>query len=240
MNRWRTRLDWILLIIGHSSTAPLWIRPTAPASGKAIPIAEFNDVAQKAGLTVTNVFGEKHSTVYILESTGTGVASSTTITMVARYFPREWNNVRRLGFNRAHKPPLSYNHDGTFSDVTEKAGLLGTGWGQGMRRDMTTMVGKIFTSPITERIVCTTIWSKFEEVAEKAGVAGDGNPGAAVAPSWITTCTPLDLVVANYAVFDLASLAPRGNTRPCLGRALLFCGPRGLASQQEHSLPQPG
>jgi len=58
---------------GHSSPR-LYGLDNRSSSGKAIPIAEFNDVAQKAGLTVTNVFGEKHSTVYILESTGTGVA----------------------------------------------------------------------------------------------------------------------------------------------------------------------
>ncbi len=69
-----TRLGRILLIIWPFVTAPIWIRPAATAPSKAIPIAEFNDIAQKAGLTATNVFGGKHSTTYILESTGTGVA----------------------------------------------------------------------------------------------------------------------------------------------------------------------
>jgi len=42
---------------------------------------------------------------------------------------------------------------------------------------MTTMVGKIFTSPITEDRLYHNLGGKFEEVAEKAGVAGDENPG---------------------------------------------------------------
>jgi len=129
-----TRLDWILLIIWPFVTAPLWIRPAAPASGKAIPVAEFNDVAQKAGLTVTNVFGEKHSTTYILESTGTGVA-------IFDYDNDGWpdiflvNGTTLEGFSASAAPTnhlYRNNHDGTFSDVTEKAGLLGTGWGQGV------------------------------------------------------------------------------------------------------------
>jgi hypothetical protein len=43
-----------------------------PASAK--PIADFTDVAAKAGLTMQNVFGGIETKKYIIETTGTGRA----------------------------------------------------------------------------------------------------------------------------------------------------------------------
>src|SRR5215467_10299571 len=43
-------------------------------SPQAPPIANFVDVAQKSGLTMTTVFGGKDTKKYIIETTGTGVA----------------------------------------------------------------------------------------------------------------------------------------------------------------------
>ncbi len=234
-----TRLYWILLIIWPFATAPLWIRPAAPPSGKAIPVAEFKDVAQKAGLTVTNVFGEKHSTTYILESTGTGVA-------IFDYDNDGWPDIflvngTTLGGFSASTAPTNHlyrnNHDGTFSDVTEKAGLLGTGWGQGVcvgdydndgREDLyVTYYGK-------NRLYHNLGGGRFEEVAEKAGVAGDGK-------TWGSGCAfldydrdgQLDLVVANYADFDLMHPAPPGKYPTCLWKGIaVFCGPRGLPASK--------
>ncbi|MGC2830440.1 MAG: hypothetical protein WB994_12430, partial [Candidatus Acidiferrum sp.] len=38
------------------------------------PIAHFTDIAKRAGLTVTEVFGGVNTKKYIIETTGTGVA----------------------------------------------------------------------------------------------------------------------------------------------------------------------
>jgi len=49
------------------------------------------------------------------------------------------------------------NHDGTFSDVTERAGLAHTGWGQGVCiGDYDNDGWKISMSPITVRMCCIT------------------------------------------------------------------------------------
>jgi len=66
-------LIWILFIVWLFA-ALVWISPAAPEPDKTVQAADFNDVAKKAGLTATNVFGEKDRTTYVLESTGTGVA----------------------------------------------------------------------------------------------------------------------------------------------------------------------
>src|SRR6266705_4246911 len=45
----------------------------AHAPAKPAPIADFTDIAKKAGLTAANVYGGKRSSTYILESTGTNI-----------------------------------------------------------------------------------------------------------------------------------------------------------------------
>ena len=49
------------------------------------------------------------------------------------------------------------NHDGTFTDVTEKAGLAIAVGGRACASATTTMMAsKIYTSPTTEKMFCTT------------------------------------------------------------------------------------
>ncbi len=238
MNSVHTRPGWILLLLLPFLAAPVWIRLAVPAPSKAVPMAEFNDVAQKAGLTATNVFGGKHSSTYILESTGTGVA-------IFDYNNDGWpdiflvNGTTLEGFPAATAPTnhlYRNNHDGTFSDVTEEAGLLGTGWGQGV------CVGDydndgwedVYVTYYGKNRLYHNLGGKFEEVAEKAGVAGDGK-------TWGSGCAfvdydrdgQLDLAIANYADFDLAHPAPPGKYPTCLWKGIaVFCGPRGLPAHQ--------
>ena len=83
---------------------------------------------------MTTVFGGKDTKKYIIETTGTGVA-------IFDYDNDGWpdiflvNGTTLEGFP-AGKAPTNHlyrnNHDGTFTDVTAKAGLTATGWGQGV------------------------------------------------------------------------------------------------------------
>ena len=230
----RTCLGWILFIVAPLVAARAWMRPASPTPDNAATIAEFEDLAQKAGLTATNVFGGKHSSTYILESTGTGVA-------MFDYDNDGWpdiffvNGTTLEGFPAGSAPTnhlYHNNHDGTFSDVTEKAGLLNTGWGQGV------CVGDydndgwedLYVTYYGKNRLYHNLGGRFEEVAETARVAGDGK-------RWGSGCAfvdydrdgRLDLAVANYADFDLAHPAPPGKYSTCLWKGIaVFCGPRGL------------
>ena len=46
----------------------------AAETAQSTPIANFTDIAEKAGLTIPNVFGGRNTKKYIIETTGTGVA----------------------------------------------------------------------------------------------------------------------------------------------------------------------
>ena len=198
-------------------------------------IAWFTDDAEKAGLTMQEIFGGVESKQYIIETTGTGVA-------IFDYDNDGWpdifvvNGTTLAGFPPG-KGPTNHlyrnNHDGTFTDVTVQAGLAGApGWGQGV------CVGDYDNDGWDDLYV--TYYGKnrlyhnnhgtFTEVAEKAGVAGTGK-------AWGSGCAfvdydrdgKLDLMVANYVDFDLAT-APKPGDRPtCLWKGVpVMCGPRGL------------
>jgi enediyne biosynthesis protein E4 len=197
-------------------------------------LANFVDVAEKSGLTMLNVFGGVETKKYIIETTGTGVA-------IFDYDNDGWpdifivNGTRLEGFADG-KGPTNHlyrnNHDGTFSDVTVKAGLTATGWGQGV------CVGDYDNDGWEDLFV--TYYGKnrlyhndrgvFAEVGEKSGVAGSGK-------SWGSGCAFVDydrdgfvdLIVANYVDFDLSSAPAPGERASCMWKGVaVMCGPRGL------------
>jgi hypothetical protein len=197
-------------------------------------IAYFTEVAQKAGLTAPIVFGGKDTKKYIIETTGTGAA-------IFDYDNDGWpdiflvNGTTLEGFSAGQAPTnhlYRNNHDGTFSDVTAKAGLNATGWGQGV------CVGDYDNDGWEDLYV--TYYGKnrlfhnqsgvFTEIAEKAGVAGSGK-------AWGTGCAwvdydrdgHLDLMIANYVDFDLATAPTPGERPSCVWKGVpVMCGPRGL------------
>jgi len=198
------------------------------------PIANFTDVAEKAGLTMQEIFGGVSTKKYIIETTGTGVA-------IFDYDNDGWPDIflvngTRLEQSAKGAAPSNHlyrnNHDGTFTDVTAKAGLVATGWGQGV------CVGDYDNDGWEDLYV--TYYGKnrlyhnqagvFTEVGEKAGVAGSGK-------AWGTGCAfvdydrdgQLDLVVANYVDFDLATAPAPGERPTCTWKGVpVMCGPRGL------------
>ncbi len=201
---------------------------------QATPIAYFIDTAEKAGLTMTNVFGGKDTKKYIIETTGTGVA-------IFDYDNDGWpdiflvNGTTLEGFPPG-KAPTNHlyhnNHDGTFTDVTAMAGLTATGWGQGV------CVGDYDNNGWEDLYV--TYYGKnrlyhnrdgvFTEVADTSGVAGTGK-------AWGTGCAfvdydrdgLLDLMVANYVDFDVSSAPAPGERASCVWKGVpVMCGPRGL------------
>jgi enediyne biosynthesis protein E4 len=210
----------------------------AAETGKTQPIANFTDIAEKAGLTISNVFGGKDTKKYIIETTGTGVA-------IFDYDNDGWpdiflvNGTTLEGFpaGKAAAPSnhlYRNNHDGTFTDVTTKAGLTANGWGQGV------CVGDYDNDGWEDLYV--TYYGKnrlyrnqngaFTEVADPSGVAGTGK-------AWGTGCAfvdydrdgLLDLMVANYVDFDVSTAPAPGERASCVWKGVpVMCGPRGLPS----------
>lgn len=211
-----------------SSQAP----PQKPKDGSNI--ANFEDIAEKAGLTAVNIFGGVATKKYIIETTGTGVA-------IFDYDNDGWldifvvNGTTLEGFPSGDAPTnhlYRNNHDGTFTDVTAKAGLIATGWGQGVCAGDYDNDGweDLYVTYYGKNRLFHNDHGVFTEVAEKAGVAGTGK-------AWGTGCAfvdynrdgHLDLMVANYVDFNVSTTPVPGEGSSCVWKGIaVMCGPRGL------------
>ena len=221
----------ILLCLLHVGSSAEQSKNTAPTGSVSV---HFTDIAEKAGLTMRNVFGGVDTKKYIVETTGTGVA-------VFDYDNDGWpdiffvNGTTLEGFPQG-KAPTNHlyrnNHDGTFTDITEKAGLIANGWGQGV------CVGDYDNDGWEDLYV--TYYGKnrlyhnqkgvFSEISNQAGVAGTGK-------AWGSGCAFvdydrdgfLDLVVADYVNFNVSTAPGPGERASCIWKgAPVMCGPRGL------------
>jgi enediyne biosynthesis protein E4 len=222
------------LIRRSGVASPLQAFPASLANPNQAPGVLFTDKAGAAGVTHKTIYGGEKSNKYLLETTGCGVA-------FFDYDNDGWmdlffvNGSRLEGFPKGQEPVnhlYKNNRDGTFTDVTEKAGLLHSGWGQGV------CIGDYDNDGFEDLFL--TYWGKnvlyhnngdgtFIDVSEKAGVAGNHT-------RWNTGCAfvdydrdgKLDLFIANYCDGD-PSTWPIPEVGPCLYKgALVACGPPGL------------
>jgi len=197
------------------------------------------DIAREAGLHSVCLFGGEAAKRWIIETTGCGIAFFD--------FDRDgWPDIFQVNGSLLEPIPKGQeptnhlyknNRDGTFTDVTEKAGLTRTGWGQGV------CVGDYDNDGWDELFV--TYWGQnvlyrnngdgtFTDVTTKAGLLQAGP-----LPRWNTGCAFvdydkdgfLDLFVANYVDLDLAKTPAAGSGQFCQWKGIpVMCGPRGLPS----------
>jgi len=225
----RPRGSWPNSLSDQEADPPRNSGPQSPDPG-----VSFLNVARESGLNVKTIFGAEQKNKYLLETTGCGVA-------FYDYDNDGWldiflvNGSRLEGFPPGAEPTshlFQNNRDGTFTDVTAKAGVAHSGWGQGV------CIGDYNNDGWEDLFV--TYYGKnvlyhnngdgtFTDVTQKAGVAGKGT-------RWNTGCAfvdydrdgHLDLFVANYIDLDLAT-APAPESGPCLYKGVLVaCGPPGL------------
>jgi hypothetical protein len=205
--------------------------PRPKASGRVFPVT-FTDVAAAAGLTAPQTAGGV-TKKYILEAMGSGVA-------FLDYDNDGWPDVFLVNGGRwqpAADGPSNRlyrnNRDGTFSDVTAKAGLLHSGWGQGVTAadfDNNGYDDLFVTEWGHNTLYRNNGDGTFTDLSRKAGVAGDAirwGSGAAFFDYDRDGFT--DLFVANYLDFDLKKTPLPGSSPNCKWLGLpVFCGPRDL------------
>src|SRR5690348_4702393 len=121
-----------MFLFGFLFSLLLASAPTSSSQATGSSVT-FTDVAQQAGVNFVNVFGGAKAKRYLLETTGSGVAW---IDYDRDGYPDLFlvNGTTIEGFPEGKAPTnhlFHNNRDGTFSDVTARAGLEHTGWGQG-------------------------------------------------------------------------------------------------------------
>jgi enediyne biosynthesis protein E4 len=216
-----------------SLAMPLQTVPVNTAATEPLGMS-FINIAREAGLNAKTIYGGEKKNKYLLETTGCGVA-------FYDYDHDDWldiflvNGWRLEGFPKGQEPVchlFKNNRDGTFTDVTLKAGVAKSGWGQGV------CVGDYDNDGHDDLFI--TYFGKnvlfhnngngtFTDVSEKSGVAGR-------AGRWNTGCAfvdydrdgHLDLFIANYIDMDLET-APTPDSGSCLYKSIqVACGPPGL------------
>ena len=211
-------------------------RPARPLpAGLVAPVVDFRDVAASAGLTGVGISGAERGKQYILETTGTGVAAfdydSDGLVDVLLV------NGSRLDGSGTLRHYLYRNLGGLkFEDVTEKAGLKHTGWGQGV------CAGDVDNDGHTDVLITNwgenTLWRNTgdghfaDETAQRGLRRG--------ASRWSTGCAfldydrdgDLDLFVAHYSAVDLKTTPKPGDKSACQWKGMaVVCGPRGLPAE---------
>ncbi len=200
----------------------------------------FADETVKAGLAGWRHRMGSPSKSLILETVGSGVA-------LLDYDHDGWLDIYLVNGSTweaeegtaaaPHAALFHNNHDGTFTDVTAKAGVANDRWGFGA------VVGDydndgwpdIFVSNYGKsRLFHNNHDGTFTDVAEKAGVTFDG---------WATGATwgdydgdgRLDLFVPGYVHFNMEDRPGHGNSAAlgdCQFRGTkVMCGPRGLKGE---------
>jgi hypothetical protein len=211
------------------------VKPVPRGKPSGLPFhARFTDVAGSAGLTVPVIYGGLTRKNYIVETVGCGVA-------FLDFDNDGWLDIFVLSGTRMEEPvPASSNRlyknnrDGTFSDVTEKAGLMRQGWASGVTVGDYNNDGfeDIFVTYYGQNVLYRNNGDgTFTDVTGESGLTYEG------AARWGSGCTfidydrdgHLDLFVANYVELHLDHV-PKPGANPFCGfnGVPVNCGPRGL------------
>ncbi len=195
--------------------------------------ARFVDIGTSAGLVQPVIYGGAERKDYILETVGCGCA-------FIDYDNDGWIDVFVLSGTQVAGPPAGAsnrlyknNRDGTFTDVTEKAGLRWTGWACAV------CTGDYNNDGFEDMLV--TYWGGFILYRNNGdGTFTDVTAESGFVPDktrWYSGCSfvdynldgHLDLFLASYLQFDFKGVPKPGESSNCNWKGIpVNCGPRGL------------
>jgi hypothetical protein len=207
--------------------------PKAKASGRPWPVS-FVDAAAEAGLRFSYTYGDPLKKQFVIEANGSGAG-------MLDYDGDGRMDLFLVDGSRLKNPPAApvpsnrlYRNlgGGRFEDVTDKAGVGRSGWGNGICGGDVDNDGRpdVYVTYYGKNSLYVNGGTGFTDAAEKAGVAGNGS-------DWSTGCSfidydrdgRLDLLVTSYLRFDIASTPAPGSHPFCFWKGKpVYCGPRGL------------
>jgi hypothetical protein len=207
---------------------------SSPSADPALtPPIVFLDRGAAASLAFHTTYGGKDTSTYILETTGTGAAFLD--------YDRDGRldlflaNGTTLEGSPNRSPPrcaLYRNRgDGTFEDVTDRAGVARSGWGQGVAIGDYDNDGfpDLYLTFFGQNVLFHNNRNgTFTDVTAQAAVAAGGWSTSAAFADYDEDGL-LDLYVAKYVDFDPKTAPLPGSQKNCFYSGFpVMCGPRGL------------
>jgi enediyne biosynthesis protein E4 len=202
----------------------------------------FTDTAAQAGLVHPSIYGGVDLKRFIIETNGAGAAlvdydNDGWLDALVLSGTRLEDGARREVAWPADKAPTNRMYrnrrNGTFEDVTARVGLARTGWASSVCAGDYDNDGwtDLFVTYFGRNVLYRNDGGRaFRDTTSAAGLA-------AKADRWGSGCTfvdfdrdgRLDLFVANYLTFDLATASEPGKGPNCIWKGVpVNCGPKGL------------
>ena len=203
---------------------------------------QFEDIGERAGLVAPSIYGGEERKRFIIETNGAGAGwidvdddgwIDALVLGGTRLEPGERRDVSDPAAFAPTTRLYRNMRDGTFSDITARSGLGRTAWASSVCAgdyDNDGLMDLYVTAYGTNVLYRNRGEGRFEDRTGAAGL-----PAADV--RWGSGCTfldfdrdgRLDLFVANYLVFDLATASEPGQGVNCLWKGIpVNCGPKGL------------
>ena len=230
----------LTVISGLGLAFPCSANPQSAIRNPQSNAPQFTDIAIKAGLTQPIIYGGVSSKRYIIETNGCGVA-------FYDYDNDGWMDLLTLNGTTLEQYPdrkgagssspttrlYKNNRNGTFTDVTAKAGFTKTGFASGLS------VGDFDNDGFDDLFV--TYWGAnvlyknngngtFTDVTKKSRLDFEAvRWGSGSSFIDYDRDGDLDLFVANYLSFDLKTALEPGKGANCAWKGIpVNCGPKGL------------
>jgi enediyne biosynthesis protein E4 len=211
-------------------------KPATPVATRETPVAEtypqLVDITASTGITFEHLSSPEQK--YIVESMSGGVA----LIDYDRdgwpdiYFTNAQSVEMALSGRKARSALYRNNHDGTFTDATDKAGVGFPCWAQGA------VVGDYNNDGWPDLLVTcfggVVLYRNngdgtFTDVTRAAGLAGDSQWASGAAFGDYDGDGWADLFVSHYVDFHLDNMAAFGSKDTCRYENIdVQCGPRGL------------
>lgn len=219
-------------LIAQEGHAPSAVPPGAKSvacTGRTVP--QFENIVGKTGIRFEHTFVPEKK--YIVESMGGGV-------LIVDYDRDGWPDIyftnnpsveQELKKVKARGALYRNNHDGTFTDTTNKAGVATPCFAMGGAVGDYDNDGwpDLYITCLGGNVLYRNNGNEtFSDMTAKAGVA-DGRWSTGAAFGDYDNDGFVDLVVSNYLDFHLNDLPGFGKTPTCKYRGLdVQCGPRGM------------